>query len=194
MIFLSFTESYFPELENRVPVNTNKWGIMNVCLSNCDKVVTGHQWKYTYFDGEKTRIISSYDLTKLRQKVLRKGLDWIITDNKYAIDAYKLNNELKKKHDSIKRTHNRKNYGSGVKYVYKTRDKRSKNGYYWVYLNRSDEGQKTYTNKTLTELRKRVTDNGLKWEVVNPEVYEEIVNNELNPQIEEAEVRGGDEA
>ena len=180
---MSVSESYFPELENRMPVNTNKWGILNVCLSNCDKVITGYQWKYTYFDvgANKTRIISSYDLTKLREKVLMKGLDWIITDNGLAIDSYKLNNELREKREELKSTIiNRKNYGSGIKYVYKSHDKRSKKGYYWIYLNRSDEGQKSYTNKTLLELKERVISDGLRWEVVNPEVYERVLNEEEN--------------
>lgn len=153
---------------------------MNVCLSKCDKVLTGYQWQYNYFDGVKTRIISSYDLTKLREKVLRKGLDWIITDNKYAIDAYKLNNELKKKHDSLRTTYNRMNYSSGVKYVYKTQDKKSKRGFYWMYLNKySDKGQKSYTRKTLRELKDSVTGDGLPWNIVNPELYEQLLNEEV---------------
>lgn len=178
------TRSYWPELENKTPVNTNKWGIMNVCLSNCENVITGHQWKYTYFDGVKTRIISSYDLTKLRQKVLSKGLDWVITDNKCAIDAYKLNNELKKKHDNLRTTYNRKNYGSGVKYVYKTPDKNAKRGFYWVYLNKYiDTCQKSYTSKTLLQLKKRITKDNLPWKVVNQELYDEILQEEKNMNL-----------
>ena len=92
------TESYFPELENASPVNSSKWGILNVHLAKCNQVITGYQWKYSYFDGFKMKIISSYDLIKLRHKIESKGLPWLITDINFANDAYKLNKKLCAKH------------------------------------------------------------------------------------------------
>lgn len=171
--------SYFPELENRIPVNTNKWGILNVCLSKCDNVISGHQWKYTYFDGFKTRVISSYDLTKLRMKVLHKGLSWVITDKKYAIDAYKLNNQLVDKHNNLKKNTKRVNSSSGVKYVYRRPDKGSRNGFYWVYVNKHSIGQKSYSSNSLTRLQERVERDGLPWEVVNKKLYSSLIEREL---------------
>lgn len=152
---------------------------MNVCLTNCDHVVTGYQWKYTYYDDGKMKFLSSYDLIKLREKVIRKGLPWNITCNKYAIDTYKYNNELLRKHDELKKTNTRLNRTSGVKYVYKTQDRKSKQGFYWKYVNNSSKGeQKSYAGRTLLSLKERVTSEGLPWIIVNQELYDSLLEKE----------------
>lgn len=170
-------ESVFPELEDKSLLKTNKWGILDVCLTKCNKVVTGYQWKYSYFDGAKIRVLSSYDLTRLRQKVMNRGLEWIITDNKLAIDSYKLNHELLEKREDM--TKNHKNSTSGVKYVYRTPDKGSRRGFYWIYVNNHKEGQqKSYTSNSLLRLKERVEKEGLAWTVINTEVYEKLLSEE----------------
>lgn len=177
---MMITESYFPELENMTPKRSNKWGILNVCLTACDRVVTGYQWKYSYFDGIRMRVLSSYDLEKLKRRVLNKGLSWVITDEDYAQDSFVLNRQLLRKHEEYKITRTRENTASGVKYVYKTVDKHSKKGFYWIFLNTHREGQKSYTGKTLERLRARVEREGFTWEVINQEIYESIVASEVN--------------
>lgn len=171
-------KSYFPELEDNLRIEDNKWGILNVYLTKCTKVITNYQWKYTYFDGEKLRVISSYDLTKLRQKVLKKGLDWIITNKSYAIDSYKLNHELLQKHAVLKKTKVSNNSSSGVKYVYRRPDKGSKKGFYWTYVNKAEEGQRNYSSVSLKKLEERIKQEGLPWFIVNQEVYQSIIENE----------------
>ena len=173
-------KSYFPELENQLKIDDNKWGILNVYLTKCNKVITNYQWKYAYFDGEKLRVLSSYDLTKLRQRVLKKGLDWIITNKKYAIDSYKLNNELLAKHKLLKKGKVSNNLSSGVKYVYRRPDKGAKKGFYWTYVNRLTSGQRNYSSVSLKQLEERIKQEGLPWFVVNPEVYSKIIEQEKN--------------
>lgn len=171
-------ESVFPELENTKTVKSNKWGILDVCLTRCNNVTTGYQWKYSYFDGAKIRVLSSYDLVKLRQKVVNRGLPWTITDNGLAIDAYKLNKNLLEKHDSLTMYKDRENSTSGVRYVYRTPDKGSRRGFYWIYVNNHKEGQKSYTSNSLRRLRERVESEGLTWTIVNPKIYNELLNQE----------------
>lgn len=168
-------ESVFPELEQQEIIKSNKWGILDVCLTKCNKVVTGYQWKYSYFDGVKIRVLSSYDLTKLRQKVENRGLTWVITNNRLAIDSYKLNNELLTKHESVTKYKDRENSTSGVRYVYKTPDKGARRGFYWIYVNNHHAGQKSYTSNSLHKLKERVEKEGLKWTVINPELYEKLL-------------------
>ena len=168
-------ESVFPELEEKPIIKSNKWGILDVCLSKCNKVVTGYQWKYSYFDGFKIRVLSSYDLTKLRQKVENRGLNWVITDNRLAIDSYKLNKELLEKHESTIKYKNRENSTSGVRYVYRSPDKGAKRGFYWIYVNNHQEGQKSYTSNSLLRLKERIEKEGLTWTVINPELYEQLL-------------------
>ena len=154
-------ESVFPELEQQKTVKQNKWGILDVCLTKCDNVTTGYQWKYSYFDGVKIKVLSSYDLIKLRQKVDNRGLPWTITDSKLAIDSYKLNKS-----------------SSGVRYVYRTPDKGSRRGFYWIYVNNHHEGQKSYTSNSLLRLKERIESEGLKWTVVNQKLYKKLLNQE----------------
>ena len=171
-------ESVFPELEQPRTVKQNKWGILDVCLTKCDKVTTGYQWKYSYFDGVKIKVLSSYDLTKLRQKVDNRGLPWTITDSRLAIDSYKLNNDLLEKHDSLTMYKDRENSSSGVRYVYRTPDKGSRRGFYWIYVNNHHGGQKSYTSNSLLRLKERIESEGLKWIIVNPRLYQELLNQE----------------
>jgi D-mannonate dehydratase len=149
-----------------------------VCLTKCDNVTTGYQWKYSYFDGVKIKVLSSYDLIKLRQKVDNRGLPWTITDSKLAIDSYKLNKDLLEKHDSLTRYKDRENSSSGVRYVYRTPDKGSRRGFYWIYVNNHHEGQKSYTSNSLLRLKERIESEGLKWTVVNQKLYKKLLNQE----------------
>lgn len=177
-------QSYFPELENLTPKRTNKWGILNVCLTQCERVITGFQWKYTYFDGARMRVLSSYDLEKLKRRVLNKGLPWTVTDDNYAQDSFILNRQLVRKHEEYKRTRTIQNTASGVKYVYKSMDKHSKKGFYWIFLNTHREGQKSYTSTTLKKLRNRIESEGFTWEIINQEVYERILDSEEKEGLE----------
>lgn len=173
-------ESGFPELEKPKLIKSNKWGIMDVCLTKCNKVVSGYQWKYSYFDGVKIRVLSSYDLNKLKQKVVNRGLEWIITDKRLAIDSYKLNHQLLEKRDDITRYKDRENSTSGVRYVYRTPDKGSRRGFYWIYVNNHRNGQKSYTSNSLLKLKERIENEGLKWTIINPELYEQLLTEEAS--------------
>lgn len=173
-------EPVFPELKTQRTVKPNKWGILDVCLTKCNNVTTGYQWKYSYFDGAKIKVLSSYDLVKLRQKVVNRGLPWTITDNRLAIDSYKLNRDLLEKHDSITLYKDRENSSSGVRYVYRTPDKGSRRGFYWIYVNNHKEGQKSYTSNSLLKLRERIEAEGLTWTVVNPKIYQELLDLEAD--------------
>ena len=169
-------EQYFPELEKSSYLEESKWGILNVYLTKCKRVMTKHQWKYNYFDEEskKIKVISSYDLVKLRTKVLNQGLDWIITNKEYADESYKLNEKLLQEHDAVKKNKKSRNSSSGVKYVYRRPDKGSRQGFYWTYVNKTGKGkQKSYSSITLPELEEKVKSEGLPWIIVNEEVYKD---------------------
>ena len=72
----------------------------------------------------------------------------------------------------------RENSTSGVRYVYKTPDKGSRRGFYWIYVNNHKEGQKSYTSNSLLRLKERIEAEGLKWTVVNPGLYQELLDQE----------------
>ncbi|WP_295723631.1 hypothetical protein [uncultured Methanobrevibacter sp.] len=93
-----------------------KWGIFNVSLCKSQISKTGYIWRYAYFEGDRMKFLSSRSLVRLRKMVLDKDLEWVITNNKNAIDAYKLNKELNGDYDDSNIWSNK---SSGVKYVYK---------------------------------------------------------------------------
>ena len=78
----------------------------------------------------------------------------------------------------MKKYKNRNNSSSGVKYVYRTPDKGSRKGFYWIYVNNHREGQKSYTSNSLLKLKERVESEGFTWTIVNPELYYSLVNEE----------------
>lgn len=166
---------YFPELLDLDKVKLeSKYGIFSVGLTKNSKVITGYQWNYKYWDGETVRLIHSYDLRLLRERVLSKGLDWIITDNRKAIDSYKLNNKFMEIHKNhIREYGERMYYGStGVKYVSKYNNSKYRKGYHWVYSNR--EGV-CFTCKSLDCLKSKVISRGLDWIVKDEELYLETL-------------------
>ena len=51
---------------------------------SCDK---GYIWRYTYKEQGKRKSINSVTFKRLREKVLAKGLDWIILDEQKAMEC-----------------------------------------------------------------------------------------------------------
>ena len=158
---------YFPELDGKS--YKSKYGILNIGLIKNKNVASGYQWNYIYYDIDcnRTRFIHSYDLRIVREKVLELGGEWIITDSRKAIESYKFNNELVKKHDEYLK--DRKYRGtSGVNHVTIQRHNGKDYGNYWVYR---------YNNinccdKNLTDLKKKVIELGGEWVVKDNDLYE----------------------
>ena len=64
---------------------TGSSGIYRVSKTKAQGYKLGFKWLYQYVDENgKTIQISSIDINKLKEKVLSKGLDWIIVDEEKA--------------------------------------------------------------------------------------------------------------
>ena len=165
--------NYFPELNKRN--YKSKYGILDVGLIKNEKVVSGYQWQYIYYVDGKTKFIKSYDLRVVREKVLKMGGEWIITDSKEAIKSYKFNNELVKIHDDYFKKYGKKYWGSsGVKYVSKQKDYKGLNKTYWTYK----KDKINYCDEYLSELKKKVIQSGENWIVKDEKLYKEnLLNN-----------------
>ena len=168
-------DDYFPELNNhKIVIPESKYGILNVGLSRCNGNYTGCRWSYTYYDLDtcKLKTLSSYDLRKLREKVLNHGFDWVITDNRKAIDTYKLNNKLMDKHNDL--VGSRQNLklsmkrnstsfyrvGKNTNYIYSK-------GYNWKYRYYVNKELKTIVSTDLKILKSKVLKSGLEWKVLD---------------------------
>lgn len=174
------TVEYFPELKGFVNKNRDKYGIANLSLVTDKNVIGGLTWRYTYYDmvEEKVKIISSYDIKKLRRNVESKGLKWIVTNVERARETYKLNSKIIVEHERIReenknnRVANHTISKSGVQYVYMNN---TNDNLYWTYR---DGKHQTITRKHLQELCNVVQSKGYKWIIKDKEVYENILERE----------------
>ncbi len=57
--------------------NTGYFRVHKHKSNNCEQ---GFYWQYCYYDNGKRKAISSISLKKLKEKVIGKGLEWVIVD------------------------------------------------------------------------------------------------------------------
>lgn len=86
-------------LNKKGNMSQSKYGILNVGRNTNGSVITGFVWTYRYFDGERIRVITSYDLIKLRQKVESIGENWVVVDLDKARRTYEINRRAMKFRD-----------------------------------------------------------------------------------------------
>ena len=65
-------------------IPNNKTGIMRLYKMKSKQYEQGFVWRYRYYDGKIRKSLSSKNLFKLMEKILDKGLEWIILDEKIA--------------------------------------------------------------------------------------------------------------
>ena len=175
---MNMVNEYFPEIKEKK--YENKYGILNLTLVKDVNTLNGYTWRYTYYNPleKKVKMISSYDLRKLRKSVEEKGLQWRVTDMKLAKKTYELNDTLLEEHRLIKES-NRESLTdyhhpskSGVKYVY---ENKLNNKIYWTYFDRKHE---SHTREKLSDLEEVVKLKGYDWIIKDHEVYESIIKTE----------------
>lgn len=181
---VNMSVEYFPELKKIESKCKNKYGISNVSLIKDVNVLNGYSWKYNYYDEEekKVKIISSYDLVKLRKKVESKNLDWIVTDITLARETYGLNKRLVEEHEKIKEENKLKKgkiadhtvSKCGVQYVYLNNHNKNT---YWTYR---DNEHPTLTRRYLLDLRDIVIALGYDWIVKDEELFNQIIKQEVD--------------
>ena len=64
----------------KVSQSKNTTGYFRVWKDKNKKYSQGFTWRYGYIKNGKPRTISSVDINKLKEKVLAKGLEWIVLD------------------------------------------------------------------------------------------------------------------
>ena len=62
----------------------NKTGYYRVYIENNSRMKQGFSYKYRYLENSNPKSITSTDLNKLEQKVIDKGLPWIVLDEEKA--------------------------------------------------------------------------------------------------------------
>lgn len=131
-------------------------------------------WVYMYKENGKRKGISSKTLLDLKQRVLSKGLNWLIVDVKKAEESFNKDAQKQKglkKSDSYTGYYNVKNYKGLYKYFYAEDGKR-----------------KSIQSKDIFLLKKRVIEKGLLWGIIDNEkvifTNRESVLNNLKGDVE----------
>lgn len=74
------------EQNKKISRASNKTGFYRVIKRNSTRYKQGYLWAYVYYEDGKKRqtFITSLDLLKLKQKVIKKGLEWLVIDEEKA--------------------------------------------------------------------------------------------------------------
>ena len=146
-------------------LNKSPTGILNVLkVENCN-YTQGYTWQYTYRENNRAFTLSSTDLTFLKEKVLTKGLSWIVSNEELAKKSFE-ENEQSLNDFSDKRIINK----SGILGV---RRRKNNNKDYWTYGRLIDGKQIQFTYKSLFELKEKVLSENLPWDIVNKKLADE---------------------
>lgn len=157
----------------RISSNANKYGLLNIHFSK--KL---QKWYYHYTIDNKRKFFTSYDLKKLRKKVEKNGLPWVVLDIEKAKETYAMNDQIQKDR-AIKqkgRVGTGKPNKTGILYVSKLKKATYKSGFFWRYFIRKENIH--ISAKTLRELRTKVLEAGHPWYVLDKEKYQKHLDEE----------------
>ena len=135
-------------------VNLNKTGILNVDKRNKKGVIS---WTYRKTIDTEITQFSSFDLLKLKEKVLNENMDWVVYDTELANNSF---NENKVYLTKSKKSQNK----SGILGV---RTKIVNNNEYWIYSRTFNGENKYFSSKNLLYLKEMVESENLPWEVLD---------------------------
>lgn len=147
-------------------IRSKKSGIQYVCRVKADNKLG---YIYSYQNHSKNINIKSMDLIELRNKILEVGCDWNIVNQELADVFFK-----KYQQDNKKFLRNR--YKCGVKYLYKTKNKKSKTGFKYTY--RISGQNINFSSINLDTLQKKVISKGLLWDIFDKDIFnKELLTN-----------------
>lgn len=147
-------------------------GISRVFRAVNNNFNQGFCWMYRYREDNKYKTLSSVDLYKLKEKVLSKGLDWIIVNEEIAEETFKI---AEKQYNETKY----KNHPTGILGLYKSKTKNPQ-GFVWAYDYKVEGKKRTLTSVDLCKLKEKIIAKGFEWIIVNEEKATEIFNEYVN--------------
>lgn len=174
-----FNKSVHENEINLRNIKNRKWtytGFQNVRKRKRDDSPQGFVWVFRFKKNGQFVQLSSTDLIELKEKVIKNGFDWIVEDENLAEKSVLKNNENLERYGFL----NNKNK-TGIFRVYKNRNDKSKQGFYWCYGFSVDKKRKRIQSVNLLELKKKVLDNGLEWKIIDRELMDRsFKENKLN--------------
>lgn len=167
-------------IDNEVNLNAiehHKWastGFFRVKKIKEKRCRQGFSWVYRFKENYKVISLSSTNLLELEKKVLNSGFVWKIIDKKLA------ENSLKENKLNLEKYGNSKNK-TGINRVYKDFNKKSRQGFYWVYSYTINKKKKSISAVNLLKLKEKVIKKGLTWKIVDADLYRKsLIENRNN--------------
>ncbi|MBQ6099004.1 MAG: hypothetical protein IJL02_03985 [Methanobrevibacter sp.] len=68
------------KLSKSISKSRNSTGLYRVSKLNDSNCKQGFRWRYTYWENNKHNLISATSIKKLKEKILKKGLEWRVLD------------------------------------------------------------------------------------------------------------------
>ena len=155
--------------KSKMSKTTTNTGFFRVRKSKDKHCIKGFNYVYRYYENDKRKEISNVDILKLKENVIKRGLDWIIVDEKKAEVTLKESNEprvrrfehhtIESKTQISKSTNTTGYYG-----VHKKKSKTAKQGFLWVYAYYDENHKrKTISRTNLKKLEEEVKNRNLTW-------------------------------
>jgi hypothetical protein len=82
-----YGEHHSLESNVQMSMKRNNTGIFRVKKRFHSDYKQGFAWVYRYYDNYKAKELSSVSIVTLKEKVLAKGLDWIVLDEEKAMEC-----------------------------------------------------------------------------------------------------------
>ena len=157
------------EQKLKISSNTSTTGFFRVGKSKDETCLKGFRYVYRYYQDGKRKELSSVDILRLKEKVIKNGLEWVIVNEDKAEITLKESNEKVEKrfihHTQESKERISKSLGSlGIYRVTKKKSKTCKQGFIYEYKYRDENNKlKVLSSVDLNKLKDRVIDKGLPW-------------------------------
>lgn len=155
----------------------NSTGFYKVHKHKDDRYLQGFRWHYQWTEDGKTKQIASVSLLDLKEKVCAKGLHWEILDKELAEKTIEEDKKTRKSKNDYNKFHSATRTSTGFYRVSKKKKKKYKKGFLWSYNYTDNNGKrKTIQSKSLKQLKEKVKNKGLPWEIVDEELAEKTID------------------
>lgn len=128
-------------------------------------------WTYNKQINGKHHQLSSINLLNLKEKVLDKGLPWVIIDEENHNKSIKENQEMNKNKYKNKNKNKKRTHTTGIKGVSKKKEKDQRIN--WIYRKTINGKLTAIGSVNLLELKRKVLEKNLPWEVIDEDKYNE---------------------
>ena len=152
---------YTDDFKINISKSKTSTGFYRVSKNNAKESVMGYRWEYKAQINNEKVIIASASLVDLKEKVLAKGYDWMVTDEKLAEQT----------REEAKQYYKKGRNKTGIYRVDKHKAKRATQGFVWRYTYFDGKGNPKYiTSVNLETVKEKVLAKGLDWVVFDEEI------------------------